>query len=281
MTRAGRLTIVALGALVSVAAFPAAAQVVVGESRPSVEVNWDLLDKLGPEPTLPGLLTRRPAAPAKPKAATGTQGPVYKPYGGGDGAKVAVAAPRPRPAKAPVAASVPPAVPVSTAPATTPTPAPAAAAPDSGPTASKPQDVAGVPSEERPRMPAQPAKPPRADVAADVPPPPKSDVKAKSRASTPVVATELPTPPAAPAAAAPVKAEPPKAETPPAAVQFVKPVEAPVAPPAPVAPAAPVAAPAAPPPVRFRLTDAGGNPRESYEEFSNLLMSDIFSITEE
>ena len=41
------------------------------------------------------------------------------------------------------------------------------------------------------------------------------------------------------------------------------------------------AAQAAPPPVRFRLTDAGGNPRESYEEFSNLLMSDIFSITEE
>jgi len=64
----------AVGAFaISFAAVPASAQIVVGDSQSSVDVNWDVLDRLGPEPSLPGLMNREvhatyasPAPVAKP-----------------------------------------------------------------------------------------------------------------------------------------------------------------------------------------------------------------------
>lgn len=208
----------ALGALVSVAASPVAAQMVIGGERPSVDVNWGVLDRLGPEPTLPGLVTRK-APPAKP-AALANQGVVFKPYGAERHA--ATTASRPvKVVKAKVAAE--------------PVAAPARPARPAVEAANIP-DIPGVPPVEKVMAAPQPPKPPQAEVAADVPAPP--------RAAKPVAENKVKQPPAAPApveASAPPPA-PAKVEPAPSAVQFAKAPELPPAPP-PVAPPPPVAAP--------------------------------------
>lgn len=247
MSRGRKVALLALGALVSVAALPASAQVVVGEYRPSVDVNWDVLDKLGPEPTLPGLVTRPPsaslpAAPrpvARPAAAPKATG--FKPYAE---AAPKAAAPKAEP-KAETAATAPKAV----IPAAEP------------PKAAEPAKVAEAPKASGPAP--RPAKP---DIAAEVPVPPKAPakapepVKAEPAKTEPVKAPEPPKVVEAPKAPepAPKAPEPVKAPEPPSAVQFVKtPPPAPAAPapmpvvPAPVVQAPPVAPPlpVAPPPV--------------------------------
>lgn len=234
----------ALGTLVLAAASPATAQMVIGGERPSVDVNWGVLDKLGPEPTLPGLVTRKPQ-PVKPAAST-SQGVVFKPYGGATAAA-------PKPAKVVKAKVEKPA---------------AVAAPQPPVVAALPQ-IPAVPPAEKVAAPSAPPKPAKVDLTADVPPPPKPakapvDSKVKAPAPTtptpaPVIAAVPPAPPALP-----VKAEPAPVPAP-SAVQFVKapePAPAPVppvpAPPAPIAVQPPVPlpvvvapppAPVAPPPV--------------------------------
>lgn len=269
MSRGRKVALLALGALVSVAAAPASAQVVVGEYRPSVDVNWDVLDKLGPEPTLPGLVTRPPSAaiPAAPRPVARPVQPKaggFQPYAEAApkaaapkaaAPKAVAAKPKPEP-KAEVAATAPKAV----IPAAEPPKAPE-------PVKAEPARVVEAPKATGPAP--KPAKP---DIAVDVPPPPKAPAKAEAAkpVETPkaVEAPKAPEPPKAEpvkveppkVVEAPKAPEPPKAE--PSAVQFVKTpppavVPAPAAPapmpvvPAPVVQAPPVAPPlpVAPPPV--------------------------------
>ena len=71
-------------------ALPASAQVIIGGSEaPSVEVNWGVLDSLGPLPTLPDMLRDAPqthssvrsaAVAPIPEARPESPGAVYKPY---------------------------------------------------------------------------------------------------------------------------------------------------------------------------------------------------------
>lgn len=79
--------VLAFGTLMGAMALPASAQVVIGGSgRPSVEVNWAVLDSLGREPTLADLLKGEPppalqnAPMAAGKAKSGPQGVQFKPY---------------------------------------------------------------------------------------------------------------------------------------------------------------------------------------------------------
>ncbi len=226
----------ALGALVSVAVSPVAAQMVIGGGeRPSVDVNWDVLDKLGPEPTLPGLVTGQPQR-AKPSAPVG-KGVVFKPYGGQAASKVAAA---PKPAKvAKVKVEKPADTEIVVAKPVKPVVEEAKVA-----------EIPGVPPAEKLVAAPQPPKPAKADVAADVPPPPKvAKPPAESKIKAPTAAVPPPAPVEAPA----------KVEAAPSAVQFVKAPEPPpappvVAPPVAVAPPVPlVAAPPPPPPVQVAV----------------------------
>ena len=235
--------VLALGALVSAAANPVSAQVVVGESRPSVEVNWDVLNKLGPEPTVPSLLIRQPQPSAPARNAASAQGVVYKPF-----QAEAHAQPKPKAAKVAKvvvdkdlpAAAEPPIVKAKPAPAKI----------------AEPPPVAAPVAEDKPTRPAPaPAKPDKVDLVDSVPPPVKvpSEPKVKSSVVTPPApVVEAPKPPVA-VVEAPKPAPAPVVEAPkpvPPAVQFVKAPE-PVAPPAPVvaAPAPVVVTPPAPAPV--------------------------------
>lgn len=238
----------ALGALVSVAASPVAAQMVIGGARPSVDVNWDVLDKLGPEPTLPGLVTRKPP-PVKP-VAPADRGVVFKPYGGGQSEAKAEVAPKTVKAKVTKAA----------APVTVPAPVK-----EAKPVVEEPKiaEIPGVPPAEKVSVAPQPPKPAKAEVATEVPPPPKVakpvvDSKVKAPAEVPAKVEVAPSavqfakapepppavvvPPPLPPAPAPMVIAPPPAPVAPAPV-----VQAPVVQ-APVAPAMPVVQPAAPPP---------------------------------
>lgn len=236
----------ALGALVSVAASPVAAQMVIGGARPSVDVNWDVLDKLGPEPTLPGLVTRKPP-PVKP-VAPANRGVMFKPYGGGQSEAKAEVAPKTVKAKVTKAA----------APVTVPAPVK-----EAKPVVEEPKiaEIPGVPPAEKVSVAPQPPKPAKAEVATEVAPPPKVakpavDSKVKAPAEAPakvetapraVQFAKAPEPPPAPPAAAAVPPLPPAP-----APMIIAPPVAPVAPApvvqAPVAPAMPVVQPAAPPP---------------------------------
>lgn len=224
----------ALGALVSAVVVPASAQVIVGESRPSVDVNWDVLDRLGPEPTLPGLITRKPQAvqpqagrPAKPAGVV-----AFKPYKGGvDAAKPAtpkvkvakVAKPAPDKDKAAVDEMVK-AQRVTAFEETKPAPA-------------KVAEVPAAPAEDKPKASVAPAKPAKVDLATEVPVPPKPAKPTPEPKASPVV-----TPPAVPEAPAPAKVE-----VAPPAVQLVKTPE-PAPPPPPAATPLPLAPPPAPAP---------------------------------
>ena len=217
----------ALGALASVAVSPASAQMVIGGERPSVDVNWGVLDKLGPEPTLPGLVTRSPQQ-AKPKpAAPAGKGVVFKPYGGDRAEAKGAVAPKPVKVVRAKVESQPRTEPVTARKAM---PAVADAA------------VPGVPPMEKMVATPQPPKPAKVDLTADVPPPPpKAPAVDKTKAAVvaPQVASVPVSPPAKVEAAAPAA---------PGAVQFVKTPEPVAAPPVAIAPPVAVAPPAAPPP---------------------------------
>ncbi|MGE5505779.1 MAG: OmpA family protein [Actinomycetota bacterium] len=226
---AGRvLKALTLGALVAAAAVPATAQTVVGGSKPEVEVNWGLLDRLGPEPSLPGMLlpqVRPPQAAATPparQAAPSASGVSFKPYKPAPPRPAHKAAAAPKPAVAKAAPSNPEPVQAASNPPPAP-PQAAAPAPARAPEPMPPPKIAAQPS-----LPTAPAIPEQ------VPEPPKHDTK---KSKGPQVALPSAPTPEPPRPAEPVKAAPPPA--PPA-----PPVEAAAPPPA--APPAPVAPPPAP-----------------------------------
>jgi outer membrane protein OmpA-like peptidoglycan-associated protein len=179
----------------------AAAQgtIVIGRAEPSVIVDLGVLDALGPAPTLPALLKRRPAErvslrppsiPARPAARAATGGP--QPAASVPSAPAAsatplasVPAPLPAAASPPAPAAAPPAAP---APA-----APAAAAPPPPP-APAPAPVAAAPTPPRAAAPSPPATTPPAPAAARVAavPPPATQAPA---AAPPQPQTAARTPP--------------------------------------------------------------------------------------
>ncbi|WP_275667824.1 OmpA family protein [Paramagnetospirillum kuznetsovii] len=223
--------VLALGAAACLGASSASAQMVIGESQSNVEINWSVLDKLGPEPTLPGLLTRKVAPPAKPKPIT-KQGVAFKPYGKAEGPAMATVAKPPKPAKIAVEKISAP-EPVA-APQPAPVVAKAPVMPKAPVEAYKADAIPGVPPAEKVTVSAQPPKPPKVEVANEVAPPAKAAAEPKVKAAV--------VPPTAPAVA------PEKPAPAPSAVQFVKAPEPPPAPPpAPVVVAAPPPPP--PPPV--------------------------------
>ncbi|NFV80303.1 OmpA family protein [Magnetospirillum aberrantis] len=79
--------VLAYGAVMTAVALPASAQVVIGgNSRPSVEVNWSVLDSLGHQPTLADMLKADGVAPSQPQVAprsSASQGVQYRPYKAG------------------------------------------------------------------------------------------------------------------------------------------------------------------------------------------------------
>jgi outer membrane protein OmpA-like peptidoglycan-associated protein len=250
-----RLTILALGALAGLAASPVTAQVVVGgTSSPSVEVNWGVLDRLGPEPTTAGVLQRQSPATAQMRPqSSGSQGVAFTPY---KPEKRKAAKAQPKAAHAVAKKSAPavrtasyhesaPAKPVVDTPAkpvvdTAPKPVVDTAPKPVVDTAPKPVvDTAPKPvvdTAPKPVMDTMPAKPPRVDIAADVPEPPRP-VKTKA---VPEAAKPVEAPPAAAVAAVPAQIA--KVEPPPVPAVAPTPVTAPAVAPTPVA--APVAAPA-------------------------------------
>ena len=79
--------VLAYGAVMTAVALPASAQVVIGgNSRPSVEVNWSVLDSLGHQPTLADMLKADGVAQSQPQVAprsSASQGVQYRPYKAG------------------------------------------------------------------------------------------------------------------------------------------------------------------------------------------------------
>ena len=224
----------ALGALASFAATPGAAQMVIGGERPSVDVNWGVLDKLGPEPTLPSLITRQPQS-ARPATAP-KQGVVYKPYG--DKAVAETVSPRsvataPKPVM-PAKVVKPKVVPAVEAVAVAP--APAKAAPVVA--EAKIPEIPGVPPMEKVAASPQPPKPVKAEVSVDVPPPPKAPKSADGKVKVPTALAPVASAPLPPPVVVPAPA---KAEA--SAVEFAK-VPEPVVAPVPVVAALPPPVPA-------------------------------------
>lgn len=195
MSRGGRLLMLAVGAFaISIATTPASAQIVVGDSQSSVDVNWDVLDRLGPEPSLPGLMNRE----------------VHATYAHPD----PVAKPSPRPgAKAPPPAKRSPQI-------TAPKPKPLAKvkeAPSAKPAAqqAKVRPTAATATAQVTRPPA-PARPEPAKIVAEVKPePPKVELPKAVEAPKPVEPAKI---------VAEAKPEPPKVELP-KVVEAPKPVE--------------------------------------------------------
>jgi outer membrane protein OmpA-like peptidoglycan-associated protein len=225
----------AVAVVLCAGAVPVAAQAVGGGSgSPDVQVNWSALDRLGPPPTLPGMLqgqagtaSASPAAPAQ-EGQPGPGGAVYKPYAPGGGAVYKpYAAPHPRQAAAVHALHKTPAE-ASPAPVQASAPVKAAAAP------------AGPPP--KPEI-AAPAAPASSQAASR----PGLQVVATPPAASPVAASPVPAPVAAPTQLA---ASPPPAAAPapaPASAQTAPAQTAPA--PSPQAASAPVQAvqPEAPP----------------------------------
>lgn len=74
--------VAALAAVACAIAVPAAAQVVAGESEtPDVQVDMSVLDRLGPQPSLPAMLEGRPQAAHAAPHAHAKGGVAYRPYG--------------------------------------------------------------------------------------------------------------------------------------------------------------------------------------------------------
>src|SRR5512135_1817927 len=90
---AGWRAAIVMGGLLAAPALPAAAQTMVfgGSTAPDVIVNENVLDALGPPPTLPGLMRQENAAGASPSG--------LRPFGlHPPRAHRAAAAPKPKPA---------------------------------------------------------------------------------------------------------------------------------------------------------------------------------------
>jgi outer membrane protein OmpA-like peptidoglycan-associated protein len=227
----------AVGAFaISFASVPTSAQIVVGDSQSSVDVNWDVLDRLGPEPSLPGLMNREvhatyasPAPVAKPvprpvaRPAPTARRPAQSSVSKAKPLAKAKEAPSPKPIQQ--ASQARPAPLAATALVTPPT-APIA------PTRSEPPKVVEAPK------PPEPAK----IVAEAKPEPPKVELPKVVEAPKPPEPAKI----VAEAKPEPVKVEPPKV------IEAVKPepvktVDAPKAelPPPPTVLAA---VPSAPPP---------------------------------
>ncbi|MGE5546255.1 MAG: OmpA family protein [Solirubrobacterales bacterium] len=264
----------ALAALMASVALPAAAQMVIGgESRPSVEVNYSVLDRLGPEPTLAdrlkGQMPRSGAqvAPAGRAAASGLAFHPYKPekavrkhseaspshrtksaaakpaaakvvHAPKPAAVIEAKAEAPKPAAVAPKAEKAPAVPPKAEVAAMPEPVKPAAGPQVAlPEVAKPAPVE-VAKVEAPK--AEPAKP---EPTKPEPTKPEPAPAAAAPAPQPVAAAPMPLAPTAAPAPTPVQASP-AALTPPS----VAPAAPAPAAPAPAAPAqvASLAAPAAP-----------------------------------
>jgi outer membrane protein OmpA-like peptidoglycan-associated protein len=238
MSRGSKLTALALGALVCTIASPLTAQVLVGGNNvPGVEVNWSVLDRLGPAPTLPGMLlpeVRPPQAAAHaPVAKPRAPAVAFKPY---SQAPVVKQAPRKAAVKAPGKVKV------------------------AGPVSPEVVQASRVPvSVAPPRVETAPVKPVAPDVPEIVAATPKVEAP-KEKARGPLVA-----PPLAPEPVRPVQLVP---EQPKPVPQVAK-VEPPAAPPV-VAPAppAPVQAPVkavesvAPPQQQAALPSSAGFTRK-------------------
>lgn len=246
MTRGSRLIVLALGAAAYLNAPPASSQMIIGENRPNVEVNWSVLDKLGPEPTLPSIVTRKPAPPPRSTAPV-KKGVEYKPFGQSTAPVVAEAKPPKAPKSAPVAK-----VAVEKAKAPEPIKAPAPVLEAKAPVE---VTVPGVPAAEKVVASAQPPKPPKVEIATEVPLPPKPVVDAKGKTPASAVqfvkAPEPVTPPAPPPA--PVVVAPPAPPLPAPLVVAPPPIPMPVV--QPVAPAPQLAAAAPVPSASIRKGD--------------------------
>ncbi|MGE0743724.1 MAG: OmpA family protein [Rhodospirillales bacterium] len=205
--------------LVLVLSLPAAAQT-PRSADPSVSVDWSVLEGLGPRPTVPGALLRRPGDPNYGRM------PSQEPVVLTPPRKAAPAARTRTPA--PAKAAAPKAAPTRKAAARS-TPAPKAATSAAAtPTAATPRTppiVAPPP----PRI-AAPSPPP---ASAPPPPPQRVVVPAPAPASSPATATATPPPASRPAAPPPSAAAvppppPPAAATPsraPAAVAALPPAQ--------------------------------------------------------
>ncbi|CAA7620343.1 OmpA family protein [Magnetospirillum sp. UT-4] len=275
--------VLALSALAGAVALPASAQVVIGGSdRPSVEINWAVLDSLGRQPTLADMLKAEvPATPAAQSRLPGTQAPVaYRPFKGDKGGaapapqKTAKALPAAMPASEPVykpyqpVKAEPKPVPVAAAPApepakpaakveiakaeiakveapapAAPSPAPVTAAPAPAP---KPVAAKPEPAKVQPAKPepAKPAGPQVAlpEIAKPAPAPAPAPQPAPPAATAVVQPMGLTPPPLAKAPAAPA-APVAKVEPPPAPAPAPAAISVPVPPPAQIASLPPAAAP--------------------------------------
>ncbi|HIJ63071.1 MAG TPA: OmpA family protein [Rhodospirillaceae bacterium] len=209
---------------------PVLAQIVIGDDHPQVMVDQSVLDRLGPEASLPDLLLGRqapaaapgynrqaglalPAAPALPRPVA-LHKPAHKP----DVKHIhkAKQAPAVTPAAAPAAAKLAAAVPVVEARNDTAKPMvekPAAEKPvEEKPAEPAPQVAAAPPKVDLPPAPAQPpakAEPtPAPPPKAELPPPPKAE--APPPPPPPPAKVEAPPPPApSPVVVAPPAAPPP------------------------------------------------------------------------
>ena len=240
----------AAAALLCVGAVPVSAQMVIGgPGTPSVEVNWGVIEQLGPPPNLAGMLRGEMAAPAppppRPEARPG-HGVVYKPYAPHKTDKAAAAAPaKHRPAHA-AARSAPAAPPVVKVTRTVVAEEPAPVEKPKVHSAVPPKPQIAEPAAPKVSLPEAPKAPPPVIAKVEPPPPPPAPPPAPAKAAAPPpppappapAKAAAPPPPPAPPAPAKAAAQPPPAPAP------VK-AEAPPPPPPPPAPAKAEVPPAA------------------------------------
>jgi len=232
MARGFGLLALGVGALIFGSLSPATAQVLLGEPpRPGVEVNWDVLDSLGPESSLPGLM-REQIAPAAPRVQTTLPRPVPRP--------AAPKADKPK-AEKPKAEKVKADKPKAEAPR---------------PVKAKAEPPRAVPTVDKPKMAPPPAPPPAVVPEKPKAEPPKIDLP---KAEPPKVEPPKAVPPKVePPKVEPPKAEPPKVEPPKVEAPKVEPpkveapkIELPKAEPPKVEPPKAAVTPPAPPAVQF------------------------------
>ena len=235
--------ILALGALMSAAALPASAQVVIGGSgQPNVEVNWAVLESLGRQPTLADML-KNDAPASDPRAALSQpakKAVQFRPYkaesvksGKAKAVKPAKAAAAPKPKSPITPASAKAQRPALPAVAELVQAAQKAEAPKAEAAKAEAAKVE-APKVELPKV-AQPALPPKPVIAELPKAEPKAAQIAQPEIAKPVQTAKVEAPPAPAAAPAPVSA-PVAAPAPAVASAPVAPPMALTPPPAPVAP---------------------------------------------
>ncbi|MBI2236190.1 MAG: OmpA family protein [Magnetospirillum sp.] len=250
MSRGSKLKALALGALVCTVASPLAAQVVVGGNNvPGVEINWSVLDRLGPAPTLPGMLlpnVRPPqAATQAPAAKPHAPAVAFKPYKQSAPASAAKPAPRKIATKAPART--------------------AAAAPASPEVADLGPPARVAVSEVPPRVEAKPAKPAVPEVPEIVAAPPRSEAS-KEKGKSPLM-----TPPPAPEPAKPAQLAPEPSKPAPQVAKVEPPV---VAPPTPAPVQAPTRAVESPAPQQQAALPSSGGFLRKGDTLSVLFVSE-------